>query len=68
MADATDSKSVEGNFMWVRLPPSAPHRTNPNHHKSKFGFFTNENFGLNFKIGDRNEKYNYCGYARRFYK
>ncbi len=24
MADATDSKSVEGNFMWVRLPPSAP--------------------------------------------
>ncbi len=24
MADATDSKSVEGNFMWVRLPPPAP--------------------------------------------
>ena len=24
MADATDSKSVEGNFMWVRLPPAAP--------------------------------------------
>ena len=26
MADATDSKSVEGNFMWVRLPPSAPYQ------------------------------------------
>lgn len=24
MADAQDSKSCEGNFMWVRLPPSAP--------------------------------------------
>ena len=24
MADATVSKTVEGNFMWVRLPPSAP--------------------------------------------
>ncbi len=25
-ADATDSKSVEGNFMWVRLPPAAPEK------------------------------------------
>ena len=24
MADAMDSKSIEGNFMWVRLPPPAP--------------------------------------------
>ena len=24
MADAADSKSAEGNFMWVRLPPPAP--------------------------------------------
>ena len=24
MADARDSKSLEGNFMWVRLPPPAP--------------------------------------------
>ena len=27
MADATVSKTVEGNFMWVRLPPSAPSST-----------------------------------------
>lgn len=26
MADAQDSKSCEGNFMWVRLPPSRPKR------------------------------------------
>ena len=24
MADATVSKTVDGNIMWVRLPPSAP--------------------------------------------
>ena len=24
MADAKDSKSFEGNLMWVRLPPRAP--------------------------------------------
>ncbi len=24
MADARDSKSLEGDFMWVRLPPPAP--------------------------------------------
>ena len=24
MADATVSKTVEGDLMWVRLPPSAP--------------------------------------------
>ena len=28
MADATDSKSVGGNFMWVRLPPPAPNICN----------------------------------------
>ena len=26
MADARDSKSLEGNFMWVRLPPPAPEK------------------------------------------
>ena len=30
MADAADSKSAEGNFMRVRLPPSAPDQNNPN--------------------------------------
>ena len=24
MADAMVSKTIEGNFMWVRLPPPAP--------------------------------------------
>ena len=24
MADAQDSKSCEGNFMWVQVPPLAP--------------------------------------------
>ena len=24
MADVIDSKSVVGNYVWVRLPPSAP--------------------------------------------
>ena len=28
MADAADSKSAEGNFMWVRLPPSRPCKKN----------------------------------------
>lgn len=26
MADAEDSKSSEGNFVWVQLPPPAPQR------------------------------------------
>ena len=30
MAYAADSKSAEGNFMWVRLPPPAPLYTKSN--------------------------------------
>ncbi len=53
LVDAQDSKSCEGNFMWVRVPLPAPYRANPNRYKSEFGFFTNEHFGLNIKIGDK---------------
>ncbi len=68
MADAQVSGTCGGNTMWVQLPSSAPYRTNPNRYKSEFGFFTNEYFGLKIKLEINNEKYNYCGYARRFYK
>ena len=52
MADATDSKSVEGNFMWVRLPPPAPNKNKTNFETeelshSKFVLFFNKDwFGL----------------------
>ena len=30
MADAQDSKSCEGNLMWVQVPLPAPNKNNPN--------------------------------------
>ena len=30
LADVTDSKSVDGDIVWVRVPPPAPNSTNPN--------------------------------------
>ena len=30
LADVTDSKSVDGNIVWVRVPPPAPKQYNPN--------------------------------------
>ena len=30
MVDVTDSKSVPGNRVWVRVPPPAPNQYNPN--------------------------------------
>ena len=45
MADAMDSKSIEGNFMWVRLPPPAPKKL------QKWSFFIIQNFNkYNFHI------------------
>lgn len=42
MADATDSKSVMGDHVWVQVPPSAPNKNNPNYRLVTgewFGFF-----------------------------
>ena len=36
MADARDSKSLEGNFMRVRPPPPAPNKNNPDKLKDYF--------------------------------
>ena len=30
LADVTDSKSVDGDIVWVRVPPPAPKQYNPN--------------------------------------
>ena len=49
MADARDSKSREGNFMWVRPPPPAPEKNKTNLEReqisnSKFVLFFNKNW------------------------
>ena len=31
MVDVTDSKSVGGDTVWVRVPPPAPNNDNPNY-------------------------------------
>ena len=36
MADARDSKSREGNFMWVRPPPPAPDKNKMNLEREQF--------------------------------
>ena len=30
LVDVADSKSADGNIMWVRVPPPAPKQYNPN--------------------------------------
>ena len=47
MADATDSKSVGSDTVWVQVPPSAPNRNNTNPEQSRFVFFfTRDYFGI----------------------
>ena len=54
MADARDSKSLEGNFMWVRLPPPAPDKNKTNLENEKLSqlkfvlFFNKDWFGITF--------------------
>ena len=52
MADATDSKSVGSDTVWVQVPPSAPNKNKTNlDEKSKFVlFFTRDYFGLIVKL------------------
>ena len=52
MADVLDSKSGVGNYVWVRLPPSAPNKNNTNpDEKSEFVlFFTRDYFGVKISL------------------
>ena len=52
MADATDSKSVGSDTVWVQVPPSAPNKNKTNlDEKSKFVlFFIRDYFGLIVKL------------------
>ena len=49
LVDVTDSKSVGGDIVWVRVPPPAPNQYNPNL------FPIGNGFGL-FVFFDRYEK------------
>ena len=47
LADALDSGSSESDFIWVRVPSSAPDRNNTNIDKLRFVFFfTRDYFGI----------------------
>ena len=50
MADAADSKSAEGNFMRVRLPPSAPDKNNPNQNGSDYFCLYSYFFSFHFSL------------------
>ena len=41
LVDVTDSKSVGGDIVWVRVPPPAPNQNNPNQI-----FLIGDGFGL----------------------
>ena len=41
LVDVTDSKSVGGDIVWVRVPPPAPNKNNPNQI-----FLIGDGFGL----------------------
>ena len=51
MADASDSKSDVGDYMWVQVPPPAPNKNKTNlGEKSKFVlFFIRDYFGIKIK-------------------
>ena len=41
MVDVADSKSADGDIVWVRVPPPAPNQYNPNQF-----FLVGDGFGL----------------------
>src|SRR5579883_1457418 len=45
LVDATDSKSVSGNRVWVRFPPPAP-KINPSGPRGRFRFIFSMSFSL----------------------
>lgn len=77
MADAQDSKSCEGDLMWVQVPLPAPNKTNPNHFSGtdffvwyssllsfRFSLFT---YWICFELKTKSEKLKIIGVINLLY-
>ena len=49
LADVTDSKSVDGNIVWVRVPPPAPRKSPPLSERQRRLFRTKRSAKRNVK-------------------